>query len=105
MSSLGTIRPATDAVNSSFYPCLTIASLAAVASRQVPTSGAEGPFIAFGQWIREQREAAGLTSQPRAEIRARAKGLTLINQGKLSHIERGQNGNPDPDAPDRRRRP
>lgn len=55
-----------------------------------------GPYHAFGAWLREKRLAAKLASQPRAEIRARAQGLKLINQGKLSHIERGMNGNPDP---------
>lgn len=55
-----------------------------------------GPYVAFGAWIREKRRAAKLLSQPQAEIRARARGLKLINQGKLSHIERGMNSNPDP---------
>lgn len=55
-----------------------------------------GPYAAFGAWLREKRVAAKLRSQPQAEIRARARGLKLINQGKLSHVERGMNSNPDP---------
>ncbi len=57
MSSLETIRSASDAVNSSFYPQLTISSVGALASEGVPTSDSAepGPYIEFGRWIRDQR--------------------------------------------------
>lgn len=55
-----------------------------------------GPYVAFGSWIRALRTAK-FKSQPLAVRRASQKKLGLITQGKLSHIERGMNGNPDPE--------
>lgn len=85
-----------DNVNSYFYPLLTTSLAARLRCRQMPEAET-GPYLAFGAWLRERREAARLKSQPQAELKARKLGLKLINQGKLSHLERGMNGNPDPE--------
>lgn len=62
---------------------------------QKPTG--EGPYIGFGRWVREQRERHRFRSQLSSERRAKELGLRVINQGKLSHLERGWNSNPEPE--------
>ena len=52
------------------------------------------PYKDFGAWLRELRVRAGFLSQSNVEVRG---GSRLVNQGKLSHIERGLNKNPSPD--------
>ena len=47
----------------------------------------------FGTWLREIRIRAGFPSQSNVAVRGRSG---LVNQGKLSHIERGLNANPAP---------
>lgn len=98
MSSLETITIANDVVNSYIAPLLTTSVGGRIpcdtVSQEEPTTG---PYLPFGQWLRDRRVEARLESQPKAEIKARRLGLRLINQGKLSHIERGMNGNPDPE--------
>lgn len=96
MSSLERLAISNDVVNSYFYPLLTASVEARLGCPEVAESEELGPYAAFGSWLREMRVAAKFASQPQAEIRARSKGLRLINQGKLSHIERGMNGDPDP---------
>lgn len=97
MSSLETIRLVTDGVNSYFYPLLTMSMDAPVGFLAVSEkAGGKGEFIAFGRWMRDRRTGARFISQPHAVRRAEELGLTLIDQGKLSHLERGMNGNPDP---------
>ena len=96
MSSLERLAISNDDVNSYFYPLLTASIDGRLGCLEVPASEELGPYEEFGTWLREMRVAAKFASQPQAEIRARTRGLRLINQGKLSHIERGMNGNPDP---------
>lgn len=59
-----------------------------------------GPYIEFGRWLRSLREgrlSKKDRSQPRAAMLAQSNGLTLINQGRITHIERGWNREPDPE--------
>lgn len=97
MTSLERLPISNDVVNSYFYPLLTMSIAGRLGFVEVTAPEEVGPYLEFGSWLREKRIAAKLASQPQAEIRARQKGLKLINQGKLSHIERGMNSNPDPE--------
>jgi hypothetical protein len=96
MPSLDRLTVSNDNVDSYFYPGVTPYRTRPVGSPRVSDSEELGPYASFGQWLREQRLAARFRSQPQAELAATKRGLRLINQGKLSHIERGMNSNPDP---------
>lgn len=50
-------------------------------------------YKGFGAWLKQIRVRAGFPSQSNVAIRG---GSDLVNQGKLSHIERGLNTNPAP---------
>lgn len=102
MSSLGTIRSPNDGVNNNLSPSLTGPLEGAVGfggDTFLPTNAAQktGPFLEFGEWLRWLREDEKKYSQPQAVQRARAMKLPEITQGKLSYIERGLNGNPEPE--------
>jgi transcriptional regulator with XRE-family HTH domain len=90
------LRAPNDEINSYLYPALTLSRRRSVGCARVVATKELGPYAAFGQWLREQRQAAKLRSQPQAALVAKRKGLRLINQGKLTHIERGKNTNPSP---------
>jgi hypothetical protein len=97
MSSLGTVSISNDGVNSYFSRLLTPSVDPPLRWLQVKAGQTVRPYAAFGKWLRDRRLGAGYQSQPRAALRALHRGLTLINQGKISHIERGLNGDPDPE--------
>lgn len=92
--SLDKLRLMIDSVNSFFYQPLTQSLAAAIELRRMGTG--TGPFVRFGGWLRKQRLAAKLRSQPQAKLQADLLKLKHVTQGKLSYIERGWNTNPDP---------
>lgn len=98
MSSLERVSGSNDVVNSYFSRLLTPSLGGRIPSTQVAErKGETGPYAEFGRWLKDQRLAAGLRSQPQAVLAAVGKELHLINQGKLSHLERGFNSDPEPD--------
>jgi hypothetical protein len=64
-----------------------------VSERPVKT----GPYAEFGGWLRQRRERSKHKSQLNSQRRSPGLGISSITQGKLSHIERGLNQNPEPD--------
>jgi hypothetical protein len=81
-----------------FLPLLILSIGVGLACEALPKKPkGDGPHIEFGRWVREQRERLKARSQLSSEKRAKELGLNVINQGKLSHLERGWNGNPEPD--------
>lgn len=94
-----TLRVFTDDVNSIFYPPVTasISQPLPLPSSMADVPKGPGPHAEFGEWIREKRRCAKNRTQPKAVLAARRLGLHLITQGKLTHLERGWNRNPDPE--------
>jgi len=85
------LRSTTDVVNSLFSLSLTTSLGGELTSG--PMSSVSRPYRDFGAWLKQIRVRAGFPSQSNVEIRG---GSKVVNQGKLSHIERGLNTNPSP---------